>query len=232
MKAHLEAKNIFFEVNKSLILSNINFVFAPREIVCLLGNNGSGKSTLLKLCAGILKPSSGEMRINKTNILQISNSKRSNIIGWQPQNLERPFHMSVSEFFALTPVGSRVQNPFPHNYFQLDGLMFRDIATLSGGEWKRAQLTRLWQTQCPILLLDEPDSDLDLRHKKLLAFLCKKYVQENNATLVVATHDIVFAKEVATRVCAISQGRLVWDSGENEFWKSKVINKIFSTKVY
>ena len=223
------ATNLNFSEKETSILKNICFSFQAGQIICILGNNGSGKSTLLKVCAGILTPSSGVVTLNNEDIYSLKDEARAKLIGWQPQNINRPYNMSLLEFMDLTP-SSHQQELL--DLFEVSQFSNKNIDTLSGGEWKRGQLARLWQTNCKVMFLDEPDSDLDLRHKKKLVHYCKDYVQKNNAIMVIVTHDIVFAREVADKICALSDGYLVWNSNSTEFWKTKVINKIFSTKVY
>jgi iron complex transport system ATP-binding protein len=229
LKTTFVIENLSYTQEKNNILKSIHFSYETGDIVCGLGNNGSGKSTLLKIAAGLFKPSCGNVMLNGNNIFQISEANRASLIGWQPQNIERPFQMTLDEFMQLTP------SPNQQKYleqFEVDHLKSKNINTFSGGEWKRAQLARLWQTKAPLLLLDEPDSDLDLRHKKKLAQFCKDYVQENKAILLLVTHDIIFARAVATQIIALSHGSLVWNSKATDFWDTKVINKIYSTKVY
>ncbi|MES2614720.1 MAG: ABC transporter ATP-binding protein [Bdellovibrionota bacterium] len=224
-----KAVDICYAVNNKVILKNINFFFQTGQIICFLGNNGSGKSSLLKICAGITQSNCGNIILNDKNISHLSDKQRANFVAWLPQNLSRPYNMSFSEFMELSKHSNKLKSL---KLFDVDAFQKKDIATLSGGEWKRCQLARLWETSCPVLLLDEPDGDLDLKYKRGLIQLCKDYVQKNNAIIFVVTHDIVFAREVADTVCALSEGRLVWNSNSHEFWNSKVINKIFSTKVF
>lgn len=224
----------------SCLLKNISCEFSGPQIICLLGNNGSGKSTLLKICAGILEPSQGTVFLNDQNIFQLDRKQRARDIVWQPQNLRRPYQMTVSEFMELT---SPTQNGYlvSSSYFsfqealqafEIEEFKNQNVENISGGEWKRVQLARIWQSNYKLVLLDEPDSDLDLRHKKKLVHFCQQYVLKNNAVLIIATHDIIFANELADTVCALANGYLVWNSKSDDFWKTKVVNKVFSTKVF
>lgn len=229
MNDQFNLANIYFNNNDTFFLKNINFSFKTGEIICILGNNGSGKSTFLKVCAGILKPSCGTVTLDRKNIHTLADEERAKLVAWQPQSLSTPYNMTLAEFMKLTP-GYNCEELL--KLFEIEKLKDKNISAFSGGEWKRSQLARLWQSNAKLVLLDEPDSDLDLRHKKKLVHFCKNYVQQNKAIMAIVTHDIVFAKEVADRVCALSEGYLVWNSRSDEFWNTKVINKIFSTKVF
>lgn len=226
----LKFQSVFFSIQNTIILKNITANFQRGKIICLLGNNGTGKSTFLKLAAGILKP--------KIGLIEWSCYRR----GWLPQNLNRPYNLDVDDFLKLMPLSincfhqealiKNFSDEEIYNLFEIHHLKKKKISNLSGGEWKRVQLARLWLAKSELMLLDEPDSDLDIRHKLKLIQICKKYVQQNNATLIITTHDIVFAREVANIICALCESYLMWDTQSKNFWDTKVINKIFSTKVF
>lgn len=212
------------------LICNMSFEFQGPQVICLLGNNGAGKSTLLKACAGILKLDSGALFLNQTKVSQMSTQRRSEEIGWLAQNLVRCENMRVHEFMELNFCHPDV--PSILNLFGLNSFLKTEISLLSGGEWKRLQLARLWQRPYSILLLDEPDADLDPYHKRKLVDLCKKYSQEQYAIVFVSTHDIFFAREIATQVCVVKDGLLVWDSPADEFWKSNVLRNVYGADLF
>lgn len=215
----------------SHILRNISFEFEASGIICLLGNNGAGKSTLLKTCAGILEPDFGVLSLNQFNVHHMDEKHRAQKIGWMAQSLPRCEDLSVYEFMNLSSSHSLEGTKFL-DLFDLTRLRHQDVLHLSGGEWKRLQLARLWQEKPQILLLDEPDSDLDPYYKKKVVKLCKQYVKENNAIVLVSTHDIFFAREIATWICVMSNGLLVWNSGASEFWNSNAICSVYGTNFF
>jgi ABC-type cobalamin/Fe3+-siderophores transport system ATPase subunit len=215
----------------SHILRNISFEFEASGIICLLGNNGAGKSTLLKTCAGILEPDFGALSLNQLNVHHMDEKQRAQKIGWLAQSLARCEDVSVHEFMNLSSSHFLEESKLL-NLFDLSKLRHQDILHLSGGEWKRLQLARLWKEKSQILLLDEPDSDLDPYYKKKVIKLCKQYVKENNAIVLVSTHDIFFAREIATRICVMSNGLLVWNSEASEFWNSDVIRSVYGANFF
>jgi ABC-type cobalamin/Fe3+-siderophores transport system ATPase subunit len=235
MNPKLVSQNLFYDTGDQAILKNINFQFQSGQIICILGNNGSGKSTLLKLCAGLLSPTSGDLLFQDQSLFHYSPQSRASLVSWQPQNLQRPYHLDLIDFIELQSVSdlkfTRDFRTFQEDYFEIGALLNKPISVLSGGEWKRGQLTRFLQLKSKVFLLDEPETDLDLRFKSKLISLCKQKVRENNAILVIVTHDIIFARAIATHICGMRDGYLVWNSSSEDFWKTKVINKIFSTKV-
>lgn len=213
-----------------LLVRNICFDFQGPQVVCLLGKNGAGKSTLLKVCAGILNPDSGQVFLNQTPMSWMSSQRRSEEIGWLAQNLVRCENMRVHEFMELNFCHPDVSSVL--NLFGLNSFLKTEISSLSGGEWKRLQLARLWQRKHPILMLDEPDAELDPYHKQRLVSLCKDYTQKQSAIVFVSTHDIFFAREIATQICVLNGGLLVWNSPAREFWASNVLDHVYGSDFF
>jgi ABC-type polar amino acid transport system ATPase subunit len=87
-------------------------------------------------------------------------------------------------------------------------------------------LAKLYHDFPAILLLDEPESDLDLFHVHQLIKYCK-YMAAQNVCVVVATHDMGFARAIATHVCGIEKGQIVWNSKAEDFWDSYAFYKLF-----
>ncbi len=232
----INAFNLAYQWNSSkIIFRNVQFSYQEGDIICLLGNNGAGKSTLLKICAGILKPSQGSLAILQNGKVLKENDKIIKMLSWLPQQLNRPEHFSVKEFLALQSIFSErklldVQENFIYRElkkFDIAHLYEAELKQLSGGEWKRVQLARIWLQEAKIIFMDEPDSDLDLKYKHLLIEYCKNYAKENKAIIFLITHDLNFARNIATKICALKDGLWVWNSHADKFWDSKIINKLY-----
>lgn len=216
------------------IFQSISCVFQSGDVVCILGNNGSGKSSFLKVCAGLWNPTYGRVTLNQVPIHALSLEERSQKIAWLPQMLERIEHFSGFDFMNLT---SNTKSSERYDWkneieqFELKDVVKKDLTQLSGGEWKRLQLAKIWSHQAPFLLLDEPESHLDLRHKILLAKQCKTYAKETGGIVFIVTHEMGFAKEVAEYILAFQHGLLVWNSSAHEFWQSRASLKLFGVNV-
>ncbi|APJ04997.1 ABC transporter ATP-binding protein [Silvanigrella aquatica] len=226
----LKAKHLAYALDSSKILfRNVCFEYKGGDIVCLLGHNGAGKSTLLKVCAGVLSPSNGNL-VFYNNLLPYQNG-----ISWLPQQLSRPENFNVTEFLNLQPMASlNIESGNLHilDDFGIHSLNEMELTELSGGEWKRVQLARIWSHKAKWLFLDEPESDLDWNYKEELIYNCKLYAQQNNAIIFMTTHDLYFAKKVANKICALSDGIWVWDSSADVFWNSKIIHKLYGVGIF
>jgi len=189
-------------------------------VVGILGPNGSGKTTLLRLLAGMLRPDSGAVTLNGTNLTAIPRAALARSIAVVPQETHLAFDYSVLEIALM--------GRYPHlGTFALEGprdvaiarealeatgtlaLERRSFATLSGGEKQRVVIASALAQQAEILLLDEPTASLDLGYQFDVAALLARLNRERGLTIVVATHDLNFAAALCASVVMLSAGRVV-----------------------
>lgn len=176
-----------FEINNMKIGSN--------EIFPLLGLNGTGKSTFLRMIAGFLKPTTGDITVNGSLL-------------YQPQ---KPFifNMSVLENAV---VGMKSQDK-KKAHEVLEAVGMKDFINLqannlSGGEQQRLSLARSILTDGDILLLDEPFSAVDIKYAKTLEQILKDYCFKENKTMIISTHSIKTAENIADNCLLIKDCRL------------------------
>lgn len=181
----IEIKNLNFSYNDKKILKNINFSLEKPEFLCLLGPNGSGKTTLLKNICGLLKVQHGEISFNNKDLLKLNRKELSKNVAIVNQNQENPYEYLVKE---LVEMGTYVLNlgfsekknflEEIYNLTDIEEFLDRGINTLSGGEKQRVYLARALGQNTPLLLLDEPISNLDLKHQVIIMELCKTLVEK------------------------------------------------------
>ncbi|RDB36787.1 ATP-binding cassette domain-containing protein [Spirobacillus cienkowskii] len=236
----IKAENLAYITNfGDVLVRNVNFLFKSGDIICLIGKNGSGKSTLLKLCSGILRNYYGNLTLNNQNVKNFLNNTH---ISWLPQNLPRPENFNVKEFLYLNEdfLNNKTlsYNKKEIDYFRvlsdfgLSHLEKRELIQLSGGEWKMVQLARIWAYKSKIIFLDEPENDLDISCKNTLIHKIKKIACQNNSIVFIATHNLLFVKELANNICVLNNGLWVWNSRSEIFWNSKIIQKTFGVDSY
>lgn len=227
----LTAQNLTFVVPPhQSIFQSVSFSFQAGDVVCVLGNNGSGKSSFLKVCAGLCVPTYGHVAFNQTDIHGLSLPERSKKIAWLPQTLEKMENLSGIDFLNLSAnMESLKKTDWEDEIerFDLANILKKDLTQLSGGEWKRLQLAKVWSRKAPVLFLDEPEGSLDLRHKMILAQQCKNYAKKNDAIVFIVTHEMGFAKQVAEHILAFHNHLLVWNSAAADFWQSSASLKLF-----
>lgn len=239
----LKANSIsYYTEDYKCLFRNVSFEYFGGDIICLLGNNGAGKSTLLKVCAGLLQPDLGDISINIANEINSMKISKDSSISWLPQSLTRPQNFNVLEFLSLNRIyfnkNKLLNDKNIVDYeailsdFNILHLRKRELIDLSGGEWKRVQLARIWAQKSKVVLLDEPDNDLDLSYKQDLIYNCKLFSRKNNSIIFIITHDILFAKEVANKICVLNNSLWVWNSNAELFWSLYVFKKVFGIYKY
>jgi energy-coupling factor transporter ATP-binding protein EcfA2 len=196
VEAALELRGVWHELqNGPAILRGVELSVEPGEAVVLMGRNGAGKSTLLRHGAGLLEPTRGKVRT-------------SGRVGLLMQNPGDYFlHERVGEeapLAALESVG-------------LAGLEQRNPRDLSGGERQRLALAIVLGGEEPaaVMALDEPTRGMDRAAKtRLSAWLRAR--AEGGVAVIVATHDVEFAAEFATRAVLLADGRVIADGPVGE----------------
>jgi ABC-2 type transport system ATP-binding protein len=182
-------------------LRSVSFEAGRGERLAVIGPNGAGKTTLLSILGGLLPATSGEVR-------------GAGAVGWVPQETAVYRKLSVAENLRLFARLERVADPAAAVQRALEetGLAERagdELARLSGGNRQRVNIAIGLLADPPVLLLDEPSSALDPRHRqRVWAFLDRKAAA--GTTIVFATHDLAEAARHADRVLVLADGELLF----------------------
>src|SRR6476469_1238390 len=193
-------------------LKNVNLDIKRGEIFALLGPNGAGKTTLISIICGIANPSEGKVLVGGENI-QTSYRKARSLIGLVPQEL----HTDAFESVWATVSFSRGLFGKPKNpaYIEkvLKDLSLWDkkdakIVTLSGGMKRRVMIAKALSHEPRILFLDEPTAGVDVNLRKDMWQLVRA-LRDSGVTIILTTHYIEEAEQIADRIGIINKGRLV-----------------------
>ena len=236
----LEEVSLAYEIMP--VLHGLDFNIEEREFVGVLGPNGSGKTTLLNLLAGVLRPSSGNIRLFDRELGRYSRRETARIVSVLPQEtfVEFPFSALEVVLMGRAPYLGAFQWEGPHDLeiaresMRLtDCLDFanRDIRQLSGGERERVLLARALAQEPKVLLLDEPTTHLDLQHQAEIYRLLKRLHQDQGLTLVVALHDLNFAASACSRLLMFAKTRLIADGSPTEVMRPELLREVFGTEV-
>ena len=198
--------------NKFHALNNINLDIKKGEIFALLGPNGAGKSTLINVICGIVSPTSGKITVNNFDI--ISNYKKArSLIGIVPQELTVEAFETVFDNVSYSRgLYGKSSNP---QYIEslLKELSLWDkksnrLRELSGGLKRRILIAKALSHEPKILFLDEPTASVDVELRKDMWEVIKK-LKSKGVTIILTTHYIEEAEEIADRVGIINKGKII-----------------------
>ncbi|MFB7142601.1 amino acid ABC transporter ATP-binding protein [Gottfriedia sp. NPDC056225] len=220
-------------LNKSFgnvhVLKGINTIIDQGSVVAVIGPSGSGKSTFLR-CMNLLEtPSKGEIWMDE---IEITNPK-SNImkiredVGMVFQHFHLFPHMTVLENITYAPINVKGMSKAEADEKAkklLDKVGLLEKANvyppqLSGGQKQRVAIARALAMEPKVMLFDEPTSALDPEMVKEVLEVMKS-LAHTGMTMVIVTHEMGFAKEVADRILFLDEGNLVEDSTPNELFTS------------
>jgi len=236
----LEASEITHYYDKKCILSNISFSFEKGKIYSIIGPNGCGKSTLLKILCRQLPPTKGQVSLEGKNIYKLSPKKIAKSISLLSQQVEKA-DITVKQLVTLgrTPhlgIFERLNNQdmdvvqWAISQTNLELLIERNVASLSGGEMQRVWLAMAIAQQPTILFLDEPTTYLDIAHQLELLELVRSLNIKSNVTIVMVLHDINHAVLYSDKIIAMKDGG-IYDHGNPEnIMTSKLFHEVFGVE--
>ncbi len=207
------ARTGFFMRPQSIVV-NLNIAVAKGQSIGLIGPNGAGKTTTIKLCAGIIKPSSGKVFLNEKPVSDSSSKKK---IGLLTENQYFPSYLTLKEWLELlghisglsskeiTSGSDRVLKQF-----ELEEFRHARLNTLSKGQTQRAGFAQALLHEPDILILDEPMSGLDPKwrsriHDILLSF------KRGGGTLLFSSHIMSDVLRLSDTIAVIKAGAIIWE---------------------
>jgi iron complex transport system ATP-binding protein len=240
----IEINQVSFSYDQRAVLSDISFTVEEGEKVAIIGPNGAGKSTLLKLISGLLKPGAGYIHIISGDYMyqphKFNRRLAARLVAVVPQRAPQNADFTVEELIlsgrysrsGLLGYSTRDQKVVQSTIERcgLSGFQSRRLDELSGGELKRAMIARALVQEAPIVLLDEPTTDLDLRYQEEILQLVKGETGEKHL-LVAVLHDLVLASRHFPRTIILSDGQLQADGKTPEVLSSQNITRAFNTDV-
>ena len=216
----IEVKGLYKNFGNLEVLKDINKTINKGEVVAIIGPSGSGKSTLLR-CINLLEtPSKGEILIEGENIL----SSKTNVnkirqkVGMVFQHFNLFPHKTVLQNLTMAPVKLKKMSKAEAEKTAIDLLRKvgleekKDVYpnTLSGGQKQRVAIARALAMNPEVILFDEPTSALDPEMIGEVLDVIKKLAHEG-MTMLLVTHEMGFARNVAKRVIFMDEGRIVED---------------------
>ncbi len=207
------------------ILNDISFDVNQGEIVGFLGLNGSGKSTLLGGLCGINKVFSGEIFVKGTKINSLSSKKRAQYISYYTQRTPKIEGLTVRQVIELgcysksTDLLSVIYDKNKTEItnkcaklLKIENLLDTDILKLSEGQRSLAFLAKIFAQDTPIVLLDEPDNNLDFLNTHNLFTTFKNQISNKNKSAIIVLHNPTLALNYCNRLFLISDGKIIGET--------------------
>jgi iron complex transport system ATP-binding protein len=227
---------------RSFCLSNVSFSLSQGVFLSVLGPNGSGKSTLLKLLTRSLQPDAGKIKVFGCDLFKITQKELSRKIAYVPQIHPMVFPFNVYEMVLMgrSPFLSGIGfEGLPDKAIVEEALQKVDMLSLSnmafdklsGGEKQRVFLARALAQQCPLLILDEPNTHLDLSHQLQMLTLISDLVKEKTISVVAVFHDLNLASMFSDKILLLKSGNISAYGDVREVLCEKIIEDVFDTEV-
>lgn len=198
--------NVHFKGTEHAAVDDVSFTLAPGEIVMLIGPNGCGKTTLLRAILGFVQ-STGTVEVFGQSVRQAYSR-----IGYVPQHL----HFDPTLPLTGRDILQMLLRCLPRHVrpasldwavdtFQLSAFLDQPAGTLSGGQFKRLLLARAMLHNPRLLLLDEPETGVDMGGEQTLYQLLEQLVETRQLTALISSHELNIVLQVATRVICLNR---------------------------
>jgi len=235
----LEVEELEFRYKDRNVLKNISLKVDSPEILGIVGPNGAGKTTLLRCIDRILKPVKGRVMLNGVDIWSIERRKVAKFIGYVSQSFNF-MHATVFDivFAGRTPHLSwlgKEENidkviKILH-LLGLDDLAMRRYSELSSGQQQKVLIARLLAQEPDFVLMDEPTSNLDIKHQLEVMDIIKNLVLKSNLRVIMAIHDLNLALKYADRVAMMKDGAICTVGKTASVLTPDVIEEVFEVEV-
>lgn len=221
----------------SAIIDGIDVAIPPGELTVIIGPNACGKSTLLRSLARLLKPESGTVLLDGTDIRSVPTKQLARRLGLLPQTPIAPDGITVRDLVS--------RGRYPHQTLlrswsiededavtdalaatEVTDLADRRVDELSGGQRQRVWIAMALAQETAVLLLDEPTTFLDIGHQNDVMELISG-MQDGERTIVAVLHDINQAARFATHLIAMKDGRIVAEGAPGGIVTAGLIHELF-----
>lgn len=234
----LKIKNLSFSYQNQFVIDNLSLELKMGDYCAILGPNGAGKSTLFNLIAGLLKPSFGDILIDNQLITRFSIQELAQKLAVVPQYEEVVYDFSVFDMVMMGrmpyqgrwSLASQEDKQLVEEILEqtdLAHLRNRMTRELSGGERQRTLVARAMAQQTPLILFDEPLSNLDIAHKYELLELIET-LHNTGRTILVIMHELSLVKEFIPKTLFLKQGKIDSFGATTEVMTIENIRRIFN----
>lgn len=235
----LKVRDVEFGYTSVPILKDVCIELAESEVLGVVGPNGAGKSTLIRCIDRILKPQRGSILLDGRDINEMRLMELAKRMGYVPQ--------STSQIFPATVFDTVLMGRRPHlgwrssekdegkvldvlQMLNIENLAMRDINELSGGQQQKVFIARALVQEPDVLLLDEPTSNLDIRHQLEVMEIITSIVREKKISAIMAIHDLNLASRYADRIVMLNGGTIIDAGNPSSVLTPKNIKQVYGVE--
>lgn len=241
MECIIQAQNLDVGYGKNAVISDVNIDAMKGQVICLLGPNGAGKSTILRTLSGLLAPVKGVVRVEGIEIKKMKTKEIAQKISLVLTDSVAPSLTTVYELISMgrTPYTnflgrlSDEDKKIIDESLEIVGASFlkeRFYEQLSDGEKQKVMIARALVQEPELIILDEPTSHLDIKHKVEVIKVLQKLSNERGITCILSLHDIDLALKGCQIVCLVNNGRVLAQGIPEDIIYDGVIKELYEIK--
>ncbi len=199
------------------VLKDISYTFDKPEFVCIMGPNGVGKSTLIHCINKILKPTGGAVLVNDKDVTEMKLKELAANMGYVPNATEDSFPLTVVDTIMVG-----LQNDYKFGtsdedlrkvydvleMMSIEHLAMRNFDELSAGQHQKVMLARGLVRSPEVVLLDEPTSNLDIKHQIEVTKVLSRLPKEKGMMIIMISHDINITAKYADKIIMMHDGKI------------------------
>ncbi|RMG00641.1 MAG: ABC transporter ATP-binding protein [Planctomycetota bacterium] len=236
----IAVEGLTVSLGRATILRDVSFAVSRGEYVSIIGPNGAGKTTLLRTLLRRTRFERGDVRILGRSLSSLSQVQLARRVAYVPQAETTSIPFTVEAFVAMAryPYGGPFKTPTREDRQAVDDalrttavehLRYRRLDTLSGGERRKVFVAAAVAQQAPLLLLDEPTTYLDYKHRHEIQELLVHLNREQGVTVLTVTHDLNGAVLAGERIIAMREGSVVFDGPPERLMEPERLQAIYDT---
>jgi iron complex transport system ATP-binding protein len=238
--ALLNARGVGWRIGGTTIVEGIDLSVDRGELVGVIGPNGAGKTTLLRLLSGLLAPSTGTVSLDGRDLSGLDARSRARKLAFMSQETAQSFPFTVLEIllmgryphlgrFEQETTEDRERARRTLSYVGLSGLEERGFSELSGGERQLVLFAKALVQDTEILVLDEPSSNLDIRHQDRIFSMAQELANEKRAVLT-SVHNLAVAAQYCSRLLLLEKGKVAADGRPEAVLRSAILDRVYAVR--
>ncbi len=235
----LDVEGLGFSYGSEPLLHDVSFSLERPELVCVIGPNGVGKTTMVKCLNRILKPTAGTVRVDGRDVHSMGLMDLARVMAFVPNRMDSVFRSTVAETVLM--------GRFPFSQWAtsdedldivdsaldalgLQAMSHRDLGELSSGQVQKVLIARGLVQRPRVLVLDEPTSNLDVRHQMEVMSFLRRYARDEGVIVLMVCHDLNLTSAFADRVIMVSEGTVLRDGSPWDVMTEDAIRQVYGVE--